>query len=425
MLSALVRAFLVQAFFVPSASMEDTLLISDRIVASKITTTMSGTSRGEVVVFKDPGDWLPEPPPPPGGVRGALRTGLTFIGLLPSDTGQDLVKRVVGIEGDRVACCNAEGRIVLNGVPLVEDYIKGPTNQVQFDVVVPDDSVFVMGDNRGDSRDSRYHLEADNGAVPETDVVGRVALVIWPLSNFSTVPIPEIYADPQITRGPALAMPPATVSLRVERQLLAGGALLVLRRRRGGSRCAQRSGVGRHGRRGPVRAPLAARGSGRQALTPRARTAAGAAHPPLGRGLRGRARHCCRDRRGRHHRGPAPGGDAGAGGASRRAGRRPARREARLATPPPQDSLFDPPVDVCVPPVTMRIKADLTCASVAAASVLAKVERDAIMADLATCHPHYGWAGNKDMPARTTSRRSRSTARVRSTVGAGACPSPR
>ena len=72
---------------------------------------------------------------------------------------------------------------------------------MQFDVVVPDDSVFVMGDNRGDSRDSRYHLEADNGAVPEADVVGRVALVIWPLSNFSTVPIPEIYADPQITRG--------------------------------------------------------------------------------------------------------------------------------------------------------------------------------------------------------------------------------
>jgi signal peptidase I len=200
-LSALVRAFLVQAFFVPSASMEDTLAISDRIVATKITTTMSGTSRGEVVVFKDPGDWLPEPPPPPGGMRGALRTGLTFIGLLPSDTGQDLVKRVIGVEGDRVACCNADGRIVLNGVPLVEDYIKGPTNQVQFDVVVPDDSVFVMGDNRGDSRDSRYHLEANNGAVPEGDVVGRVALVIWPLSNFSTVPVPEIYEDPQITQG--------------------------------------------------------------------------------------------------------------------------------------------------------------------------------------------------------------------------------
>ena len=200
-LSALVRAFLVQAFYVPSASMEDTLLISDRIVASKITTTMGGVSRGEVVVFKDPGDWLPEPPPPPGGVRGAIRTGLTFVGLLPSDSGQDLVKRVIGVGGDRVACCNADGQIVLNGVPLVEDYIKGPTNQVLFDVVVPDNGLFVMGDNRGDSRDSRYHLEVDNGAVPVDDVVGRVVVVLWPLNRIATVPIPDIYGDPQITRG--------------------------------------------------------------------------------------------------------------------------------------------------------------------------------------------------------------------------------
>ncbi len=200
-LSALVRAFLVQAFYVPSASMEDTLLISDRIVASKITTTMSGVSRGEVVVFKDPGDWLPEPPPPPDGARGALRTGLTFIGLLPSDTGQDLVKRAIAVQGDRVSCCDADGRIVLNGVPLVEDYIKGPTNQVQFDVVVPKDGVFVMGDNRGDSRDSRYHLDVDNGSVPVSEVVGRVAVVLWPLNRIATVPIPEIYGDPQIAQG--------------------------------------------------------------------------------------------------------------------------------------------------------------------------------------------------------------------------------
>lgn len=200
-LSALVRAFLVQAFYVPSASMEDTLAISDRIIASRITTTMSGVSRGEVVVFKDPGDWLPDPPPPEGGVRGAIRTGLTFIGLLPSDTGQDLVKRAIAVEGDRVACCNADGRIVLNGVPLVEDYVKGPTNQVQFDVVVPPGGVFVMGDNRGNSRDSRYHLEVDNGAVPVSDVVGRVVLVLWPLNRLATVPIPEIFGSPGITQG--------------------------------------------------------------------------------------------------------------------------------------------------------------------------------------------------------------------------------
>ncbi len=200
-LSALVRAFLVQAFFVPSASMEDTLAISDRIIASRISTTMGGVNRGEVVVFKDPSDWLPEPPPPEGGARGMVRTALTFIGLLPSDTGKDLVKRVIAVEGDRISCCNADGRIVLNGEPLVEDYVKGSTNQVQFDVVVPPGGVFVMGDNRGNSRDSRYHLQVENGAVPASEVVGRVVLVLWPLNRIATVPVPEIFDSPAITQG--------------------------------------------------------------------------------------------------------------------------------------------------------------------------------------------------------------------------------
>ena len=212
-LSALVRAFLVQAFYVPSASMEDTLQIGDRIVASKITTTMSGVNRGEVVVFKDPGGWLEAPPPAQAGVRGALRTALTFIGLLPSDTGQDLVKRVVAVAGDRIACCDVNGHIVLNGVPLVESYIKGTTDQKQFDVVVPQDSVFVMGDNRGDSRDSRYHLEVNNGGVPVPDVVGRVVLVLWPLNHFSLVPIPDIFAAPAISDGPLGVQPSAPAQM--------------------------------------------------------------------------------------------------------------------------------------------------------------------------------------------------------------------
>lgn len=200
-LSALVRAFLVQAFYVPSASMEDTLLVSDRIVASKITTTMSGVSRGEVVVFKDPGDWLPDPPPPPDGMRGVLRTGLTFVGMLPSDSGHDLVKRAIAIGGDRVACCDTNGRIMLNGVPLAEDYIIGPTDQVRFDIVVPDDGIFVMGDNRGDSRDSRFHLETESGSVPVESVVGRVVLIVWPFNRFGSVPIPEIYGNAAISEG--------------------------------------------------------------------------------------------------------------------------------------------------------------------------------------------------------------------------------
>lgn len=201
-LSALVRAFLIQAFFVPSSSMEDTLLVSDRIIASKITTSIGGVSRGEIVVFKDPGGWLPEPPPPEGGLRGALRTALTFIGLVPSDSGKDLVKRVIGLGGDRVVCCDAQGRITVNGQPLDEPYIIAPTTQVLFDVTVPADSMFVMGDNRGNSRDSRFHLEVNSGAVPLENTVGRVVLVVWPFNRFATEPIPDVFGTVPEPSGP-------------------------------------------------------------------------------------------------------------------------------------------------------------------------------------------------------------------------------
>lgn len=200
-ISAVVRAFLIQAFYVPSASMEDTLQINDRIIASKITTEFGGVSRGEIVVFKDPGGWLMLPPPTPEGWRGALQDGLTFIGLLPSDSGNDLVKRVIGIGGDQVACCDAEGRIVVNGVSLDESYIIGPTDQVRFDVVVPEDSIFVMGDNRGNSRDSRFHLDVNNGGVPVDNTVGRVVSVIWPFDRISFEAIPEIFGNPAIDAG--------------------------------------------------------------------------------------------------------------------------------------------------------------------------------------------------------------------------------
>lgn len=197
-LSALLRAFLIQAFYVPSASMEDTLRPGDRIIASKITTEISGVTRGEVVVFKDPGDWLPDPVPGGDSWRARVRDGLTFIGVLPSDSGDDLVKRVIGVAGDRVACCDAEGRIVVNGVPLDEDYIVGRTDQVRFDVTVPPASMFVMGDNRANSRDSRYHLDLSEGAVPESNAVGRVVLVVWPFSRLALESIPSIFNNPAL-----------------------------------------------------------------------------------------------------------------------------------------------------------------------------------------------------------------------------------
>jgi signal peptidase I len=200
-LSALVRAFLLQAFYVPSASMESTLIPSDRIVASKITTSLSGPQRGEILVFRDPGGWIPDAPESQSGWSGVLQPALTFLGILPSDSGNDLVKRVIGLPGDRVACCDSAGRIVLNGVPLEESYVQGPTDQVRFDVTVPDDRMFVMGDNRGNSRDSRYHLDRDNGGVPVSNAVGRVVLTVWPLARLGIAEIPSIFGNPAISAG--------------------------------------------------------------------------------------------------------------------------------------------------------------------------------------------------------------------------------
>ena len=202
-LSALVRAFLVQAFFVPSESMEPTLVPNDRILVSKVTTDFLGVKRGEVVVFQDPGGWLDEPAARETGWGARAKEFATFMGLLPSDTGRDLVKRAIAVGGDTIACCDANGRIVLNGVSLDEPYIQGPTNQVLFNVTVPDGTVFVMGDNRGNSRDSRYHLEQDFGGVPLADVVGRSVLVLWPFRNFSTIPVPPLFDNAALQRPPS------------------------------------------------------------------------------------------------------------------------------------------------------------------------------------------------------------------------------
>lgn len=205
-LSMVVRTFFVQAFYVPSQSMENTLLPSDRILASKITTNISGVKRGEIVVFKDPGSWLPTTPTP---ATPPLRKALEFIGLVPSAQGDDLVKRVIGVAGDQVACCDADGRIVLNGVSLDEPYLKPgtSTNQIQFDVTVPANSIFVMGDNRPESADSRYHLNQNDGGVPVDNVVGRVFVNVWPIDRWALFPIPDVPFD-----QPALNQQSGTLS---------------------------------------------------------------------------------------------------------------------------------------------------------------------------------------------------------------------
>ncbi|MBI1377766.1 MAG: signal peptidase I [Frankiales bacterium] len=202
-LSVLVRTFVAQAFYVPSASMENTLQIQDRIIASKLSTEFGGVHRGEIVVFTDPGGWL-EGVPPDTGVKGWLKKAFIFVGLLPSDTGEDLVKRVIGVGGDHVVCCDAKHRIQVNGVSLDETYIKpgAGTAQVKFDITVPEGRIFVLGDNRADSADSRYHLDVASGTVPVGNVVGRVVAVLWPTSHWSGEPVPSIFENPALDAPP-------------------------------------------------------------------------------------------------------------------------------------------------------------------------------------------------------------------------------
>ena len=127
-LSLLIKTFLLQAFYIPSGSMEDTLLVGDRVFVNKLAVRFGELQRGDIVVFKDPGGWLPEPEEETGARarRHVVRDGLVFIGLAPSDTGDDLIKRVIGVGGDRVACCDADGRITVNNVPLDESLTFSP-----------------------------------------------------------------------------------------------------------------------------------------------------------------------------------------------------------------------------------------------------------------------------------------------------------
>lgn len=186
-LSILVRTFLIQAFYVPSASMEDTLQENDRIIVSKISTKLTGIDRGNVIVFHDPGGWLGEGFPNPYDTP--VGRVLQAIGIVPANSGNDLVKRVIGVANDKIECCDVQGRITLNGVEMDESYIRDGVNtdQVTFSVLVPEGNVFVMGDNRGNSEDSRFHLDKNNGMVPLEEIIGRVAMRIWPVGRIGGI----------------------------------------------------------------------------------------------------------------------------------------------------------------------------------------------------------------------------------------------
>jgi signal peptidase I len=194
-LSLLIKTFLVQAFFIPSESMEDTLLIGDRVLVSKFTPGPFDLDRGDIIVFQDPGGWLSTPEPESRGVvRDGVRTLLTFVGLLPADSGDHLIKRVIGLPGDRVECCDKQGRITVNGEPLDEPYIYAgdkPSDD-DFAVTVPSGRLWVMGDHRGLSQDSRYHRETADGTVAVDDVVGRAFVTVWPFDRAGVLRTPSV-----------------------------------------------------------------------------------------------------------------------------------------------------------------------------------------------------------------------------------------
>jgi signal peptidase I len=204
-LVALLKTFVAQVFSIPSGSMENTLLPGDRVLVNKLVYHMRPIARGDIVVFSGQGSWGPDAPPPPGDpVLRFFDDVKNLVGF--SAPGTDYVKRVIGLPGDHVACCNANGQVTVNGVPLSEKsylYPGDPPSELPFNITVPAGHLWVMGDNRSISADSRYHMSAPGGgSVPESAVVGRVFVILWPVSRVGDLPIPATFKQPALRRAP-------------------------------------------------------------------------------------------------------------------------------------------------------------------------------------------------------------------------------
>ncbi len=214
-LAVLLKAFFIQAFYIPSQSMEPGLQINDRILVQKVSYWAKGTpQRGDVVVFEDPDGWLDASEA--AGPTGGFANLLAKVGLYP--TGGHLVKRVVGVGGDVITCCDKAGRLKVNGVAINEKaYVakdaqcaapgsvqaRRPCGRNALHVKVPEGYLFVMGDNRGDSADSSRHLcelgatdcPPTRGFVPVDNVVGKVFALVWPISHFDMVSRADAFED--------------------------------------------------------------------------------------------------------------------------------------------------------------------------------------------------------------------------------------
>jgi len=189
--SLLIKTFVVQFFYIPSGSMENTLQIKDRVAVNKVPFISNSISRGDVVVFRDPDDWLPEIVDyDTNKYVSKAKSALVAVGVLPNPAKQYLVKRVVGVAGDHIVCCTKSGKLTINDVEVTEPYIfaGNKPSEMKFDVTVPEGKLWVMGDHRGASADSRFHQDdINNGMVPTSKITGKVVGIIWPIKNLDLV----------------------------------------------------------------------------------------------------------------------------------------------------------------------------------------------------------------------------------------------
>jgi signal peptidase I len=210
LLAVVIKTYAIQAFFIPSGSMENTLEINDRVLVNKLVYDVRGIHRGDIVVFNGDGSW--DPGTPPRNTNFLVKFGQGFASMFGfGHPGDILIKRVIGLPGDKVACCDAQGRVTVNGVPLNEQsylYPGDAPSESRFDIVVPPGRLWVMGDHRLISDDSRDHLgEPGGGTIPENAVIGRAFVIIWPLSRWRILPIPATFEQPKLNA--TAASPPA------------------------------------------------------------------------------------------------------------------------------------------------------------------------------------------------------------------------
>jgi len=188
LISFLLKTFVIRSFYIPSASMEHTLQEDDRVIVNELEPRLAPLSHGDVVVFRDPGGWLPPDAGEPGTWFDAV---LVFLGLAAPKDGEHLVKRIIGLPGDTVVCCTDFGQLTVNGAPLDEPYIVIPSGASQatrepFSVTVPEGALWVMGDNRYNSADSTAHVDDPGGGfVPLANVVGRAVVISWPVDRWT------------------------------------------------------------------------------------------------------------------------------------------------------------------------------------------------------------------------------------------------